>query len=68
MEQHRKVRFKGEEYWLHDDLLSPLDHYSEDGELLANPLRDLSFASITEDGEIMRYRSVIGTLDDIEEP
>jgi hypothetical protein len=43
---HVKVRFRGETYWLHHDVLAPLDHYSEDGDLLANPFRDISYAII----------------------
>ena len=70
---HKKVRFKGEEYWLHgkeferDNIyLSPLSHFDENGELLANPFRDVSFAVI-EDNDIVRYGDKIGELKDLED-
>lgn len=63
---HCRVRFNGEEYWLHDDyLLSPLDHFNEDGKLLANEFIDISYA-VVEDGKIKRYQEVIGSLDELE--
>jgi hypothetical protein len=65
-DRHEKVRLNGETYWLHGDCLSPLDHYDETGELLANPFRDVSYAIVLEDGSIMRYRHKIGTLEDLE--
>ena len=63
---HKRVTFKGQEFWLHGDLLSPLDHFDEAGELLA-PLGSISYAVI-EGNEILRHHEVIGTLDDLEEP
>jgi len=67
---HKKVRFKGEIYWLsHTDFgfnLSPLDHYDESGELLANPFRDISYAFVF-NGKIMRFEKEIGTMADLEE-
>ena len=63
---HKKVEFNGEQYWLHEDLLSPLDHFDSDGELLANPFSDISYAVI-EDGKIKRYHQVIGTVDDLKD-
>jgi hypothetical protein len=68
---HEKVEFAGSVYWLHCDgigdtvLLSPLAHYDQDGELTCNPFRDLSYAVVTPDGEIKRYRRVIGNMQDI---
>ena len=40
---HKRVKFRGREFWLtesefSDALLSPIDHYSDNGELLANHL------------------------------
>ena len=70
---HRKVRFRGEQYWLHHDIgdemamLSPLEHYDDAGCLLANPLRDISYAVVTSEGEIRRYRETIGTIEDLKE-
>ena len=50
---HKKVKFKDEVYWLHsssinssDYNLSPLDHYSDDGTLLADPFTALSYAVV----------------------
>jgi hypothetical protein len=71
-EVHKRVRFKGVEYWLHtsgvgsDYNLSPLDHYNEDGELLANPLIDLSYAVIQGE-DIMRWGEVIGNVSELED-
>lgn len=62
---HRKVKFKGEMYWQHEANISPLEHYSEDGELLANPFRDLSYA-VVEGDNIMRFQEVIGKVSDLE--
>lgn len=67
---HKKIRFKGELYWLNIDAgitnISPLDHYDAKGNLLANPLRDISYAVVF-GTSIVRYRRVIGKYpDDIE--
>jgi len=67
---HKKVKFNGEIYWLHGPYfgdsynISPLDHYNENGELLANPSVDLSYAIMLND-EILRYGGVIGTASDL---
>lgn len=66
----KKVEFKGELYWLDPNNfaefnLSPLDHYNKDGELLANPFRDVSYAIIENGGKIMRYGEQIGVLADL---
>jgi hypothetical protein len=67
---HKRVTFNGEEYWLHQSgsgfpiLLSPLDHYSEDGELLVNPFTAVSYAIIEEDF-VKRYGEVIGKASDV---
>lgn len=67
---HRKVTFNGETYWLHSAFggynLSPLNHYDDGGELLANPFSDISYAVII-NNEIMRYGAVIGTIDDLKD-
>ncbi len=69
---HKKVRFKGEEYWFHDSgrgagaMLSPLDHYNEEGELLAHPFHDVSYGIIL-NGNVMRYGEVIGKEEELEE-
>lgn len=62
---HAKIKFKGEEYWLHDDLISPLDHYDEGGDLIADPFTDISYA-VVEGNNILRFHQVIGTMDEIE--
>jgi len=71
---HKKVRFKGEIYWYHTSEIglgvniSPLDHYTDSGELLADPLYDISYAVINEGSEdIMRYGEKIGTVSDLED-
>lgn len=66
---HKKILFQGNQYWLHesgycDGLISPLDHYSEDGELLADPFYAISFA-IIEGDNIMQYGFPIGKLSDL---
>ena len=68
---HKRIRFRGEEYWLHesdycDGLISPIDHYSESGELEANPFIDISFA-VVEGNNIMRFGDKIGDISEIEE-
>jgi len=70
IEIHKKVQFKEEIYWLHGPLIeghyniSPLDHYSDDGDLLADPFHDLSFA-ILWDGNIMQFGEIIGKKSDL---
>jgi hemerythrin len=63
--RHIKVHFQGEEYWLHDYNLSPLDHYDESGKLTINSFHDISYAVI-EDGKIMRYGKQIGLESEME--
>jgi hypothetical protein len=47
--------------------ISPLDHYDEEGNLLAMPLIDISYAVILLGSDkIMRYGQIIGTVDDLE--
>jgi hypothetical protein len=68
----KRVRFKDEEYWLADGRpwsdynLSPLDHYDEDGNLLANPFVAISYAIVEDGDKIMRFGEQIGTLADLE--
>ena len=66
---HKKVKFKDEIYWLHTTWygfnLSPLEHYSESGELLANGFSDTSYAIAKPDGSIYRHGKVIGTVKDL---
>jgi hypothetical protein len=70
---HKRVIFHGDTYWLHADdgktdmLISPLHHYSDTGELLANPFTDVSFAGVFGD-EIRRFGKVIGHLSDLVDP
>lgn len=66
LHRHFKVRFQGTEYWLHDRLISQLEHYDQEGNLLANPFRDISYAIVTDDGDIKRYLQVIGRVEDLE--
>lgn len=70
---HKKVEFKGEVYWLHqaplgtsEYNLSPLEHYTDDGKLIANPFIDVSYAIVV-DGKILRHGQVIGTMADLKE-
>jgi hypothetical protein len=70
---HKKVRFQGVEYWLHQSMvgddwfnLSPLHHYSEEGELIINPVSEVSYA-IVNDGDILRYGEVIGKQSELED-
>lgn len=68
---HKKVKFEGEIYWLHEledggYNLSPLEHYTDSGELDCNPLVDISYAVIEGD-VIFRYRERIGVLSDLED-
>jgi len=67
---HKRVSFKDKVYWLHGPTygnvynISPLNHYSEDGEVLADPFRDISFA-ILEGDKIMQFGHEIGTVSDL---
>jgi hypothetical protein len=70
---HKKVRFKGELYWLHETRisgeynLSPLEHYDEDGKLtLPNPFIDISYA-VVEGDTIYRWHQKIGSITDLED-
>jgi hypothetical protein len=68
----KKVRFKGEEYWLAPSdfaefNLSPLEHFNESGEMLANPFHDISYAVVENGGKIMRYGEQIGHISELEE-
>ena len=67
---HKKVRFKGEIYWLHDGYrctnLSPLNHYTNDGEITVDTRSDISYAVI-EGTLIVRFGEPIGTVDDLED-
>lgn len=63
------VNFKGEIYWfMADDLseldtaLAPLHHCDSDGKLIV--LAD-SYAHVMSDGQIFRYRQVIGRVSDL---
>lgn len=67
---HKRVSFRDEVYWYHDSdgdgfyiMLSPLDHYSDSGELLAE-LHDISFAVIEGDN-IMQFGEVIGHVSEL---
>ncbi len=64
---HKHVVFQGQTYWWSNQMLSPLDHFGENGELLADPFQDESYAIITDDGLIMRYGRVIGTVADLKD-
>jgi len=63
--------FKGEVYWLHKDdhafhyNISPLNHYNDNGDLLAESFMDeISFAVMFGE-DIMRFGEVIGTKSDL---
>lgn len=64
---HKKVIFQENQYWLHSTSwgysISPLDHYTEKGELLKG--NEDSFAVIVPNGEIHRYGQVIGKITDL---
>lgn len=68
---HQKVRFKGKLYWLHNerdtgiDNLSPIDHYADDGELLADPFSDISFAIVAGE-DILQFGVIIGKRSELE--
>ena len=64
---HKKVLFKGEQFWLHNSEtgvitknLSPIHHYDDDGDLLIDAFEGISFAVVTGDGSIVRFCEVIG--------
>jgi hypothetical protein len=68
---HKKVKFKGEVYWLHGNInggynLSPLEHYDNLGDLIVNPFTEISFAIVV-GGEIQQYGEVIGYENELEE-
>lgn len=67
---HRKVKFKNQIYWHHNigivDCISPLNHYSKDGKLLANSLDDISYA-IIEGDNIVRFGHSIGKVFELKE-
>lgn len=71
-ETHRKVKFNGGTYWLNGPTemgcfnLSPLDHFSESGELLANPFTCVSYAIVVR-GEVVRHGITIGYESDIKD-
>jgi hypothetical protein len=72
MTKIKKIKFRDEEYWLVpsdfcEGNICPLDQFTEDGEMLANPFRDISYAIIEDGGKIMRFGQQIGTIKDIEE-
>lgn len=67
---HKRVAYGSIELWYHKDenenvILAPLEHYSADGQLLANPFLALAFAVIKEDGNIWRWGKVIGRESDL---
>jgi len=64
---HKKVRFQGQIYWRNGRQISPLDHFNESGELLADPLSDVSYAVVTDNGDIMRFCEIIGREEDLED-
>lgn len=67
---HKRVIFKGETYWLHlveSGLfynLSLLNHYNEEGQLLVDPFRAISYAIVI-NGQIKRFGEVIGYMGDL---
>ena len=68
---HRMVWLNGMRLWLHSDeddendaMLSPLHHYSENGDLLVNPFTAVSYA-IVEDGDIKRWGQTLGQVSDL---
>jgi hypothetical protein len=69
---HLRAGFRGSVYWLHCDepgqdylLLSPLHHFTEDGRLLADPFRAVSYATVQR-GMVLRHGAIIGYIEDIE--
>jgi hypothetical protein len=68
----KKIKFKNKEYWLTDSsycegLISPLDHFNENGEMLCDPFTATSYAIIEDGGKIMRFGNQIGRIEDIED-
>lgn len=63
---HIKVKFKNEIYWRNDDCISPLDHFSEDGELLVDAFVDICYAYIF-GNDIKRFGQIIGQVSELEE-
>jgi hypothetical protein len=66
----KKIKFKGEIYWLSesaftDGNISPLNHYDENGNLAVS-FDDISYA-IIEGNKIMRFGECIGDVSEIEE-
>lgn len=59
--KHERVVFQGNVYWWHEDLLCPLHHFDDAGELLVD---GVSFAVI-EGESIFRYGKKIGVLADL---
>jgi hypothetical protein len=66
---HKKVRFRGKEYWYHQGfyspLLSPLDHFDNNGNFLVDPFHSESFA-IIEGDNIVRFGKDIGKISELE--
>lgn len=63
--EHVKITLNGEEYWLNEHhLISPLDHFNELGDFLAD-WGDISYAVI-EGNKIMRYGRPIAAITDLE--
>lgn len=66
-----KIRFQGTEYWFlgysfdEAGAVSPLHHCDELGHLLMNGIFEVSYAHWFPDVGLMRYREVIGQLEDI---
>jgi hypothetical protein len=63
---HKRVTFRGDVYWRHEDLLSPLDHYDDAGDLLADAFVDVSYALII-GPEIHRHGQVIGRTSELQD-
>ena len=66
------VRFQGHELiWLKDEngsgALAPLEHIDDDGHVnMYDAFCSDSYAHISSDGSIWRYREQIGTISDLE--
>jgi hypothetical protein len=69
-EIHKRVTFRGEMYWYsrgqYGIQLAPIDHFDEEGNLLADPFDDVCFA-IVMNGEIWRFGQKIGTESEIQD-
>ena len=67
----KRVKFKGQEYWLVDDdpykILAPLDHFNDNGNLQVNPFDEIGYAVVI-NGLIIRFNQVIGEEHEIEWP